>query len=65
MSIETCICKHLKIEHRFKGFFFGEGSICEASCKLTDEIGYQCRCLGFKLDNLRFVEDLAREKGLV
>lgn len=58
MIFEYCICRHLKEDHIpvstiLPGPFDGH-------CKYDT-----CFCPEFKLDNLQFVEDLAKEKGLL
>lgn len=52
---QPCICGHGKDKHYEETFYF------YPYCKMYD----YCRCLSFKLDNLQFVEDLAKERNLI
>ena len=59
---EYCVCGHPKITHWW-----------QASCRHTEtsfnKDGHKglwyCICCGFKLDNLRFIEDTAKAQGLI
>ena len=55
-KFEYCVCGHTKKIHGIyseceKGWYFFKGEGCE--------------CESFKLDNLRLIEELSKEKGLV
>ena len=61
--IKICICGHSKKDH-FIGTVYTThwqeiGEIC------GHIYNGDCKCRNFKLDNLTYIEDLAREKGLL
>lgn len=59
-----CICRHTKLRHNFEeGYCYGCWS---KSIKLGNPISLMSRVSHeFKLDNLRLIEDLAKEKSLI
>lgn len=57
---EYCICGHSIREH--KGWEY-EPTGCQGDD--SSVVGGICECSEFKLDNLRFVEDLAKERNLI
>ena len=60
---EYCICKHLKNRH---GGWEGEPTGCTVylvQAEYFDDT--DCQCCKFKLDNLRYVEDLAKKRNLM
>jgi hypothetical protein len=53
-----CLCGHLKYTHM--------GNIsCASLVKLAPDWFTSCQCSKFTLDNLSYIEDLAKEKGLI
>jgi hypothetical protein len=61
--IEYCVCEHKKADHRNKRFDDATQHIYTTLvCWSFPGI---CPCMEFKLDNLKLIEDLAKEKGLV
>jgi len=59
--IEYCVCSHNINEHCG---WEGEPTGCTRSIQIVH--GEQCcQCGEFKLDNLRYVEDLAKQKHLL
>lgn len=54
--IEYCLCDHEKFSHHFYNPFGDEGYEACAECQGECE---------FNLDNLRLIEDLAKEKNLI
>jgi hypothetical protein len=62
---EYCICGHSKKDH-FKGSVFNKKGYREPGELCSHIYNGDCGCdVGFKLDNLKLIEELAKEKGLV
>jgi hypothetical protein len=58
--MEYCLCGHLVATHT--GAFYDD----PVTFRLYNPSAcYVCGCPQFKLDNLRLIEDLAKERGLV
>jgi rRNA-processing protein FCF1 len=51
--MEYCVCGHDKEIHEY------------LRVNGIPVHSFGCECIEFKLDNLRFIEDLAKEKGLI
>ena len=61
---EICICGHDKKAHADR--YFGTNEIPKSDCFfIVAANGTFCKCMIFKLDNLKLVEDLAKERNLV
>jgi hypothetical protein len=61
---EYCICGHLNEEHKSKRSSIpGCGGCWDSSMEWQDKMNKAEHA--FKLDNLKLIEDLAKEKGLV
>jgi hypothetical protein len=61
--IEYCVCGHPKTLHEEMNYFVDVLGIyhkCEGCAKMN--LHGLCR---FKLDNLKLIEDLAKEKGII
>lgn len=54
----TCVCGHLLLDHSN----YEESPLC-VSC--ANELGQMDMWHDFKLDNLKFIEELAKQKGLI
>ena len=78
MFDESCICGYPKMDHVYPltpwwkfwaniyEYEFGACYNKDCTALLIPHLSkLEIRCKKFKLDNLRFVEDLAKEKGLV
>ena len=55
--IEYCVCGHLKEAHFIR---LNNSMTTPMLCASIVD-----KCMNFKLDNLKFIEDLAKEKGLM
>ena len=55
-----CVCGHIRVSHNcyidFCEQFLGQSGIFEEQ---------YCKCQKFKLDNLSYIEQLAKEKNLI
>jgi hypothetical protein len=61
---EYCICKHPKEKHKTSAAYFKIYCVaCAAEAPAMRE--YWAAMHDFKLDNLRWIEDLATQKGLI
>jgi hypothetical protein len=61
-----CVCRHLKKEHEFRWYKVLKGTNGEDSyCQECFNTRYFKPVHKFKLDNLAYVEQVARAKGLV
>ena len=56
-----CICGHTEEFHIVSNFGFGGCEICIRDLKIS----YRQICRSFKLDNLRYIEALAKERNLI
>jgi hypothetical protein len=55
--MEYCVCGHNYKVHRYWG---------PPNCWVKDKVGHLiCPCESFKLDNLKLIEDLAKERKLI
>jgi hypothetical protein len=64
--IEYCICKH-SLERHDGTSNDGTNTVCMAHIEMHSNgifYGY-CPCNKFQLDNLQYIEDLAKIKGLI
>jgi hypothetical protein len=51
-----CICGHLKKDHDL---------VAEYMRLCWGDVNRKCPCRNFKLDNLSYIEQLAKQKGLI
>lgn len=58
--MEYCICGHNENVHASKLY-----RLKANECRIMMVSDEWCKCWRYKLDNLRYIEDLAKEKGLV
>jgi hypothetical protein len=60
----VCMCQHIAADH--VGVYQGTRTACIRAIEI-DEDGKAswCQCFNFKLDNLSYIEDLARERKLI
>lgn len=58
---EYCFCGHTKIKH---AGWEGEPTGCTYSIEIAHGTK-DCGCPEFKLDNLKYIEQLAQQKGLI
>jgi hypothetical protein len=58
--IEYCVCGHLRLGH--KGWEHEPTGCTESVIPFT---GRFCSCQEFKLDNLKLIEHLAKERNLI
>lgn len=61
--MEYCICGHPKNIH--KKLYWEDIELVGTDCLGNYKSGGYCTCENFKLDNLKFIEDAAKEKGLL
>jgi hypothetical protein len=57
---EPCMCGHNKNEHVSEAIPGYNTQVC-----LDPITRLVCECYNFKLDNLKLIEDMAKEKGLI
>lgn len=62
MLTEYCLCKHPQADHTG---WENEPSGCKSTLILYDPSASVCNCCKFRLDNLKLIEDLAKQKSLV
>jgi hypothetical protein len=61
---EYCVCGHVKLSHTgWENEPTGCGDV--ATIGFIEVYNEMCECQEFKLDNLRFVEDLAKRRNLI
>jgi len=66
MTEEYCTCGHEKSNHRWYAQTDVSGILYKEMCAgCYQSFGEETSWHFFKLDNLKYVEDLAAEKGLV
>lgn len=61
MELDPCICGHTRLYHPTSSAIINK---CMALYEVTKMSGVgfdSCRCLGFKLDNLKFMEQYEKE----
>jgi hypothetical protein len=58
--IKYCVCGHSENFHASKLYGFKANE-----CRIMIVSDEQCGCWKFKLDNLKLIEDLAKEKNLI
>jgi hypothetical protein len=63
MIEEKCICRHERRAHANRPF--GTDYIPKSDCFFVVKSGALCKCLLFQLDNLKLIEDLAKERTLI